>query len=461
MDRVERIPQLKELQVKSLGECMIDSPMKQNGFRRFISDADRWLFEANVQKLMKMGRGLDKVPSFELAGPRERIFFDPAKLHVGVVTCGGVCPGLNNVIRSVVWSLYYNYGVRMVSGFQYGQQGFVSKYGHAMVRLTPGEVDTLQERGGTCLGTSRGRQDEGEIVRCLRNENVHALVVVGGDGSLRGALDISKEAKRQGYQLAVIGIPKTIDNDIMYTDSFGFVTAYTRMVKDEMESAHNEANSVPRCVIIVKTMGRYSGFLTAETVRACNYANYCFVPEVPFCLEGEGGLLADIADKLEFHPGETRRAHAVIVVAEGAGQDLIRKDLDYYEELTGRREPGNGQIQDASGNVQLYDVGRYLEGKIKDYFQGEKRETNVKLLDPGFAPRSGQACASDSIYCLELGHLAVHALMAGKTDMLVGRWNDALVHVPIKAAVKQHKKLDPNGDIWQLVLEATGQPSWD
>src|SRR4051794_34336515 len=296
----------------------------------------------------------ERLPSFEPAGPRSRIFFDPSKTRVGIVTCGGLCPGLNDVIRALVMELYFHYRVTRITGFCNGYQGFVPRYQRRTIDLTPEVVARINELGGTILGTSRGEQDPEEIADCLERMNINLLFVIGGDGSFRGALKITEILAQRGEKIAVVGIPKTIDNDIMFIDqSFGFQTAFSAAA-ESIAAAHVEARAAPNGVGLVKLMGRHSGFIACYAALAQCDANFVLIPEVPFELDGESGLLAALRRRLE------QSDHAVIVVAEGAGQHLC----------------GHGQGTDASGNTRLTDIGLYLKQRITDYFAGLSVELN-------------------------------------------------------------------------------------
>ena len=378
-----------------------------------------------------------ELPGFEPAGPRRKIFFDPSKTRAGVVTCGGLCPGFNDVIRALAMELYYRYGVKKVYGFCNGYQGFIAKYGRDVLDLTPEFVSHINEQGGTVLGTSRGQQDPGEIVDCLERMGINILFIVGGDGTLRGGLTITQEIADRGLKISVVGIPKTIDNDIMFIDqSFGFQTAFS-VATESIRAAHVEAQAAPNGVGLVRLMGRHSGFIACYASLAKSDANFVLIPEVPFSLEGENGLLCHIRRRIE------RSGHAVIVVAEGAGQDLIGKASNET---------------DASGNVRLTDIGMYLKQRITDDFREAGLELNLKYIDPSYAIRSVAANPYDSVYCIRLAHNAVHAAMSGRTEVIVGRWNARFVHVPMTLAVRQRNQVDPNGDLWMSVLESTGQP---
>lgn len=416
--------------ISHLGECRIPSPM--SGVR-FVSDQERVLYETKYTRICECIEAGNELAAMELAGPREKIFFDPSKLKCGIVTCGGICPGVNEVIRSLVMSLFYHYGVSTVFGFPYGFEGLTWRYGHTPVELTPQGVNFIHGMGGSILGTSRGPQDVAEMVDTLERMNISILFTIGGDGTLKGAGAIAGEIGRRGLKISVIGIPKTIDNDISYIHkSFGFETAVTEASR-VINSAHNEATGAKNGVALVKLMGRESGFIAAYSALADNNVNFCLIPEAPFTLDG---LLAALRERLQ------RRGHAVIVVAEGAGQDLIPKSED----------------RDASGNLKLSDIGIYLKDAIRKDFRERNIPLNLKYIDPSYTIRSVPATPHDSSFCLLLGHNAVHAGMTGRTDMVVGFWKNEFTHVPIPMAVSQRKRIDPEGWFWSTVLASTGQP---
>ena len=431
-----------DLTVKSLGTCRIDSPLAPllaQRVRSFhnVDEGDKVLFDDTLSAMSARNAAPNELPGFEPAGPRRKIFFDPSKTRAGVVTCGGLCPGFNDVIRALAMELYYRYSVKKVYGFCNGYQGFIAKYGRDVLDLTPEFVSHINEQGGTVLGTSRGQQDAGEIVDCLERMGINILFIIGGDGTLRGGLTITEEIANRGLKISVVGIPKTIDNDIMFIDqSFGFQTAFS-VATESIRAAHVEAQAAPNGVGLVRLMGRHSGFIACYASLAKSDANYVLIPEVPFSLDGENGLLCHVRRRIE------RSGHAVIVVAEGAGQDLIGKASNET---------------DASGNVRLTDIGMYLKQRITDDFREAGLELNLKYIDPSYAIRSVAANPYDSVYCIRLAHNAVHAAMSGRTEMIVGRWNARFVHVPMTLAVRQRNQVDPNGDLWMSVLESTGQP---
>jgi 6-phosphofructokinase 1 len=424
------MPQETDFRVPSLGECLIPSPL--TGIR-FVRESERVLYDSDPDRV-KAALAAGREPwSFEAGGPRERIFFAPTSQSCGIVTCGGLCPGLNDVIRATVMSLHYHYGVRTIYGFRFGYEGLCDRYGHEPVRLTPDMVLNIGEEGGTILGSSRGQQDVGEMVDTLARMNIGILFAIGGDGTLRGALAIHAEARRRGLRLSVIGIPKTIDNDVSFVQkTFGFETAVSEATR-AASAAHAEAQGARNGVGLVKLMGRDSGFIAAYTALAENNIDFCLVPEVPFALDA---LLAALQRRLE------RRGHAVIVVAEGAGQGLASPSGD----------------RDRSGNVRYGDIGIRLRDAITHHFKAIGAEINVKYIDPSYSIRSVPAIPHDSAFCLVLAHAAVHAGMAGRTGMVVGFWNHRVTHVPIPLAVLERKRIDPEGSLWSSVLTSTGQP---
>jgi 6-phosphofructokinase 1 len=430
------------LAIDSLGSCRIDSPLKpliesRKTTEHYVEETDRVLFHDTISQIAALGIAPGDLPGFEPAGPRRSIFFDPAKLRVGIVTCGGLCPGINDVIRGLVMELAFHYGVQRVSGFRNGYQGFIPRYGHDVCPLTPDVVSRIAEDGGTILGTSRGAQDPDAIVDCLERENISVLFVIGGDGTLRGAMQVAAKARERGGRIAVVGIPKTIDNDIPYIDqSFGFQTAFAEATKS-IRSAHVEAKASPNGVGLVKLMGRHSGFIACYAALAEPDANYVLIPEVPFALDGPRGFLHHLLERVR------GRGHAVIVVAEGAGQHLV---------------PTEEASVDASGNKKLLDIGLFLRTRITDYFAAAGVELNLKYIDPSYAIRSVEANPFDSVYCIRLAQNAVHAAMAGRTGMVVGRWRGRYVHIPMALAVSRRNQVCPDGDLWLSVLEATGQP---
>ncbi|HRD67279.1 MAG TPA: ATP-dependent 6-phosphofructokinase [Candidatus Competibacter sp.] len=373
---------------------------------------------------------------FELAGPRAKLFFDPAATRAGIVTCGGLCPGLNNVIRSLFLELHHGYGVKDVLGFRDGYRGLDPARGREPFVLTPEFVHDIHKDGGTVLGTSRGPVDIAAAVDNLIQRGVNILFTIGGDGTQRGGNELFQEARRRGHPLAVVGVPKTIDNDVIFVSrTFGYLTAVEEAAK-VLHCAHTEAHSVHNGIALVKLMGRDAGFIAAGATIASQDVNFALVPETPLQLDGENGFLAALKQRI------LKRAHALIAVAEGAGQELLA---------------ASDAERDASGNVKLQDIGPFLRERIESYFKAEGIPVTLRYIDPSYLIRSVPADAEDSILCDFFARNAVHAAMAGKTGLVIGLLHDTFIHVPIELLASQRKRLDLNGSIWRAVLAATGQ----
>jgi 6-phosphofructokinase 1 len=410
------------------------------GAARYPSPVKRWVDESE-RVPAAIVRTVDARPAngllFELAGARANLFFNPPETRAGIVTCGGLCPGLNDVIRSLFFEMHHAYGVREVLGFRWGYQGLDPEHGAEPLVLTPELVDGIHLKGGTILGTSRGPVDKARAVENLIRRRVSILFTIGGDGTQRGAREFFEESQRRGYPLSVVGIPKTIDNDIPFVArSFGFLTAVQEAAK-VLHRAHTEARSVQNGIALVKLMGRHAGFLTAEATVASQDVNFTLIPEVPFQLEGPGGFLAALEHRI------VDRTHAVIAVAEGSGQELL----------------GNiGNDRDASGNVRLSDIGLFLRKQIEEWFKARKIPFVMRYFDPSYIVRSSPDNAEDSILCDQFARHAAHAAMAGKTGLVIGFLHDRFIHVPIELLATQQKRLDPDSPTWSAVLAATGQP---
>lgn len=414
----------EEFQIFHLGTPQLDNPAEG---MYFCDDAEGVLLET----VIRPGAEVEPV-LMQRAGPRRKIFFDPEQSHAAIVTCGGLCPGLNDVIRAITLVLWHRYGVRRITGLRYGYEGLVEEIGHADLPLTPDVVEEIHLLGGTILGSSRGPQDIGVMVDYLESHHINMLFTIGGDGTQRGAWKLTEEIERRGLSISVVGVPKTIDNDIQYTQrTFGFSTAVS-MSQLPISCAHREAKGVFNGVGLVRLMGREAGFVAAYATLASSDVNLVLVPEVDFHLEK---VLKWLEERL------ARKAHAVIVVAEGAGQNLVA--VDGF---------------DQSGNRKLGDIGVFLKQAIMDHFGRLGIRAPVKYIDPSYTIRSAPANAVDSAMCFLLASDAVHAAMAGKTAMVTAVWNGLIVHVPMRKAVEKRKRIDPHGPIWQSVLDNTGQP---
>ena len=432
------MPTNKDLKIKHLGERTIPSPVRfartaGGGVDLFSSDRNRVLH--NIE-FTSGGPRPDMDLYFEEAGPRRKIFFSPSITTAAIVTCGGLCPGLNHVLRSATLHLYYHYGVTRVLGLREGYRGLNPAYGLQPVPLTPQFVENIHKVGGTVLRSSRGPQDPKVMADFLTSQGIDILLCVGGDGTQRGVHTIHEELERRGLPIAVVGIPKTIDNDINYvSQSFGYNTA-VEVAHQVITGAHVEAKGSPHGISIVKLMGRAAGFIAAGATIASQEVNFTLVPELPFEMDGPEGFLAHL------HHRMLERRHAVIVVAEGAGQHLLQNEPKQF---------------DASGNVMFEDIGAYLRDRIRLYFAERKMEVTVRYIDPSYLVRSTPANTTDAVLSDQYARYAVHAAMAGKTDMLVGQMHGQFIHVPIPLAVSGKRHIEETSELWRAVLSTTGQ----
>ncbi len=415
------------MNITVLGPANFNSPIKYE-----VDDKVR--IPAQIERF---GKASGEDVLFEQAGPRRKLFFDAATVRAGIVTCGGLCPGMNTVIRSLFFQLYHAYGVRTILGFPGGYLGLDPSSGTKPILLDPDMVDHIHQQGGTILRTSRGPVDTNVAVDYLVSLGINMLFTIGGDGTQRGAKEIFDEAKKRNYPMAVVGIPKTIDNDVAWVSrSFGFQTAVEESIR-VINCAHTESKSVKNGISIVKLMGRDAGFIAACATVASQDVNFTLIPEIPLTLGGSGGFLEILKNRI------LSRAHAVIVVAEGAGQQLLT---------------GIPQQYDASGNLKPGDIGTFLREKITKYFKEQKIEATARYFDPSYAIRSVPADAEDSILCDQYARHAVHAAMAGKTGMIIGLLHDRFIHVPIEMTAHHKKRIEPDSFLWHSVLAATGQP---
>jgi 6-phosphofructokinase 1 len=427
------MPQPEELEVRTLGPARFASPLEGDKATVFVEDDQRVRFERLVGS---KSTDPDGRLSFEEAGPRERIYFDPKETTAAIVTCGGLCPGLNNVIRGLVAELRRNYGVPRTLGIRDGYLGLNPAEGRPPLDLDEAFVEDIHYMGGTVLGSSRGPQDPAVVVDYLESEGIDLLFCIGGDGTQRGAHAITQEIGRRGLAKSVIGIPKTIDNDIAFVHmTFGYMTALAE-AEQVLRGAHNEAKGAVNGIAIVKLMGRGAGYITAGAALASDESNFVLIPEVEFPLDD---FLEALRARME------ARHHALICVAEGAGQHLFDRE---------------NPRRDASGNVIHEDIGLFLKGRIKEYFAERDVAVNVKYIDPSYVIRSVPANAWDRVLAHQMARNAAHAGMSGRTDMLIGYWLGELVHVPLPTVTSRTKQVDVHGDLWVGVLSATGQPRW-
>ena len=422
--------------IPDLGASSHLSPLDFNtidgdGVSNFVSDQVRIRYQVEISA----GSAMDDTTFFEKAGPRQNLFFNPKTTRAAIVTCGGLCPGLNNVIRSVFLELHHNYGVHEILGIRHGFLGLTNK-GEPPILLTTDMVDDIHREGGSILSSSRGRQDEKEMVDFLVQHGIDILLCVGGDGTQKGSHAIAEEVKRRNLPISIVGVPKTIDNDIQFVGmTFGYFSAI-ESARSILDGAHCESKGAPNGIGLVKLMGRDSGFITAGAAVASQEVNFVLVPEIRIHLDGPKGFLATL------HQRMINRHHAVIVVAEGAGQEFMKQEEE----------------ADKSGNRKKADIGLFLRDCILAYFKDKSTEVNLKYIDPSYIIRSVPANSQDAWLCDGFARNAVHAAMAGKTDLIIGYWHGVFVHVPIPAAVSSRKKVNPESELWKAVISATGQP---
>ncbi len=427
-----------QAEVEVLGEPKVKSPLPSH---YFLPKQKRVTMEI-PEDLTQTGDGAPDYYTFVESGPRDSIYFDPSKTKCAIVTCGGLCPGVNDVIRAIVMEAHHQYGVSSVLGIRYGLRGFIPQFRHDVWELTPETVRDIHTFGGTILGSSRGHQSTEEIVDALERLNINILFVIGGDGGMKAAQALANEVSQRSKKISVIGIPKTIDNDIHFiSKSFGFDTAVSKAI-ESIHCARTEATGAFNGIGMVKLMGRESGFIAAEATLSLKEVNYVLIPEDPFELEGENGLLNNLRKRLQ------RRGYAVIVVAEGAGQDL------YFREMGMEGQSAT----DASGNPVLGDICDLLQQRIKDYFASLDMPLTLKFIDPSYIIRSVPANANDRVYCGLLGQNAVHAAMAGKTNMVVSRLQDRYIDLPLDMVTTGRRKINTKSNYWRAVLDSTGQP---
>ena len=423
--------------IENLGKTVVGNPISDIDPAHFLDDSERIVMDPRAAEIDRCFKDGLFPESFEVAGSRNPIFFEPAKVTAAIVTCGGLCPGLNAVIRSIVLQLHHRYGVRKIHGIRYGYQGLAKKAHEGPLLLSPENVDDIHLRGGSILGSSRGAPPVSEMLDALVGLGVDMLFTIGGDGTMRGALAIHEEIKRRKLAIAVVGIPKTIDNDIPFVRrSFGFETAVD-IACQAVHAAHTEAMGVENGIGVVKLMGRESGYIAANAALATGQVNFCLVPEVPFSIEGEHGLLGLLRTRLKY------KKHALIVAAEGAGQQYFA---------------ASERPRDASGNIKMGDIGIFLKERLPVLLNNASMAVSVKYIDPSYIIRAAAANPADQVFCNKMAQNAVHAAMAGKTGLLIGYWHGRMTHVPLRALGNEKQKINPDGELWQTVLETTGQP---
>ena len=432
-ENVLKNPDTFNFEIQKLGEASHANPSSQE---IFIEDSEKIIFSSQLKNLNHQLKTCKNLPAFEKAGARKKIFHKPESTRAAIITCGGLCPGLNNVIKGLVNVLEQDYGVREIVGIRYGYKGLTKKSTHEPIPLNSAVVDEIHKQGGTILGSSRGNQDPETMVNELQERKINLLFCIGGDGTLKGAQAIADAANKRQANISVIGVPKTIDNDLGFVEkTFGFETS-VQVASEIITSAHHEAEGAENGIGIVKLMGRDSGFIAATASLANSVVDFCLIPETPVQIDGPKGICAAIQQRLQ------QNNHAVIVVAEGAGQHLFKNSENRI---------------DASGNVLKDDIGELLKGEIAAFFKTNHVPISIKYLDPSYHIRSVSANAADAVFCYLLAEYAVHAGMSGKTNLVIGYWNNFFTHVPIHLATKERRMVDLDSALWRGVVSATQQ----
>ena len=432
-ENVLQNPNQFNFQIQQIGEGQYINPSRNE---IFVDETERIAFSSQVKNLENQFKICEELPAFEKAGARKKIFHNPSSTTAAIITCGGLCPGLNNVIKGLVNVLEQDYGIKKILGIRYGYKGLTKASSHQPIQLNSTTVDQIHKQGGTILGSSRGNQDPEEMVDELIDKGISILFCIGGDGTLKGAQAIAETANRRQAKISIVGIPKTIDNDLGFVEkTFGFETS-VQIASEIITSAHHEAEGAENGIGIVKLMGRDSGFITATASLANSVVDFCLIPETRFCLDGAEGICDAVQTKL------IQNNHAVITVAEGAGQELFES-----------RE----RKKDASGNILKEDIGELLKEELTEYFRYRNITINIKYLDPSYHIRSIAANASDAVFCYLLAEYAVHAGMSGKTNLVIGYWNNFFTHVPIHLATKERRMVELDSALWRGVVSATQQ----
>jgi 6-phosphofructokinase 1 len=423
----------RDFEVRRLPNAPFNTPIAD---REFLSDDQKYImYDPIVHGVDLSGRHAMSLSPFRmlLAQASEHLHFDPKQTTVGVVTCGGLCPGLNDVVRGITYMCRRSYDVKRVVGFRYGYWGLSAAGRDTAIDLDTNRVHTIHRRGGTFLGSSRGPQDPKEMVDTLQQLGVNILFTIGGDGTQRGASKIVEEVTKRKLNIAVVGIPKTIDNDLSFSHrTFGYITAVEHATL-AIRAAYAEAGSHPFGVGIVKVMGRHSGFIAAEAAIASQLANICLIPENVVTKETFFNLL-----ECRFRTNDC----VVICVAEGFGQDWMdTKDCG----------------TDASGNKKLGDIGTYMRDLVTSWMKKHPTANigTVKLIDPSYMIRAVPANTSDASFCVHLATLAVHEAFRGTTDAIIVNWYRNFTVIPIKLATSLRKVVDLHGDLWRQVREVT------
>ncbi|OMO64670.1 hypothetical protein COLO4_31954 [Corchorus olitorius] len=437
---LRKVPHLREQEHLADLQPVGPNPLDRNPF---FHPTDGFYISPYDVILRQAAPAQGKYLAYHRAGPRNQIFFDPCTTKAAIVTCGGLCPGMNTVIRELVVGLWDLYGVRQIYGIQAGYRGFYSHH-PGPLHLNPNLVHNWHKRGGTALETSRGGFDLARIVDAIQHHGFDQVYIIGGDGTMRGAVKIFEETRRRKLRVGIAGIPKTVDNDVGIIDrSFGFQTA-VEMAQQAIHAAHVEAESAVNGIGLVKLMGRSTGHIALHATLSSRDVDCCLIPETEFYLQGRGGLLEFLEQRLK------DKGHAVVVVAEGAGQNLIP------------RSDAQKQQRDESGNLVFLDVGAWLKSELQQWWARDHPQElfTVKYIDPTYMIRAVPANATDNLYCTLLAHSAIHGVMAGYTGFVSGPINGNYAYIPLTDVAQAKNQVNTNDHKWAWVRSVTNQPDF-
>ncbi|XP_010683074.2 ATP-dependent 6-phosphofructokinase 2 [Beta vulgaris subsp. vulgaris] len=443
--KIKKVPHLKDYipssQLKTVTNPLARNPYYHPTEAFYISPSYDILLKQVLYDFSDTNRNpsYGHVLAYHRSGPRKLVYFDPGDVKAAIVTCGGLCPGLNTVIRELVVGLSDLYGVTKIFGIRSGYRGF---YSYDPLPLTSKMVHNWHKRGGTALETSRGGFDLCKIVDAIQHHEFNHVYIIGGDGTMRGAVEIYNEICHRKLNVAVAGIPKTVDNDVGIIDqSFGFQTA-VEIAQQAINAAHVEAESAVNGIGLVKLMGRSTGHIALHATLSSRDVDCCLIPENDFFLEGKGGLLEFLEQRLK------ENGHAVVVVAEGAGQGLIPRTEE--------------ERRDDSGNPVFLDVGVWLKSELNRWWKRDHPGElfTVKYIDPTYMVRAVSANATDNLYCTLLAHSAIHGAMAGCTGFVAGRVNGNYVYIPVKEVAQAKNVVDTKDHKWGWVRSVTNQPDF-
>ena len=425
-----------DLAIARLGERTIDTPLRDLlGGREesvhYVTETDRVLLDDTLGVAKRRSAGTPaELPAFNPGGPREKLYFEPSTVTAAIVTCGGLCPGLNNVVRALVLQLANAYGVKSILGFRNGYSGLTDT--SAPLALTPELVRDIHNRGGTILGTSRGGQEPAAMVDTLARHRVDMLFVIGGDGSLRGAQKIAAKPP-----------PATAARRGGHPEDHRQRHSVDRPELRLPDRVRPRRRVDPRRAHRGRVHRRRRGTGQADGPAQRLHRLLCDTRQPRSRLRPDPRSLLP-ARQLPALPAQARRS-------AGARSRGRRR---------GRRAgavPRSAET-DASGNARLGDIGALLRERVTAHFAQHGTPLSLRYVDPGYAIRSVPANAFDAVYCARLAQAAVHAGMAGFTSMVVARWHGRFIHLPIALATATRNQVDPHGDLWMSVLEATGQP---